>query len=100
MMNEKGVQLSNKWWEIYCYENDRLGGNSAELDFVEGCCIIDDSRYIKTLEDLCGYLVLAYDNNALRELDDWFYGCEEDYKIYGFTQAEIQAELLKYFEED
>lgn len=100
MMNKKGVQLSSKWWEIYCKENDRLGGNSAELDFIEGWCIIDDSRYVKTLEDVCGLLLMAYDNNALRELEDWFYGCEADYKIYGFTHAEIKAELLKYFEED
>ena len=99
-MNDLGVKLENKWFDIYCQENDRLGGNSTELDFVEGTCIVDDNRYIKTIEDVCGYLLLCYDNDAIGCLADWFYGCEADYKIYGFTHAEIKAELLNYFEED
>jgi hypothetical protein len=96
-MNQKGVELGNKWWNIYCQENDRLGGDSAELDFVEGTRIVDNERYIKTIEDICGYLLLCYDNCAIDCMEDWFYGCDDNYTIYGFTYSEIKAELEKYY---
>lgn len=95
-LNDAGKKLCDKWWENYCQENDRKGGNSAEGDFVEGWSIIDDSRYVKTVEDVCGLLIFGYDADALNALEDWFYGCGDDYKIYGFTYDEIKAELLKY----
>lgn len=95
-LTNEGVALNNEWYEKYCHENDKLGGNSAEGDFVEGWCIIDNGDYVKTVKDVCGVLVFGYEANALNALEDWFYGCADDYEIYGFTYDEIKAELLKY----
>lgn len=96
-LNDAGKKLYDKWWENYCQENDRMGGNSAEGDFVEGWSIIDDSRYVKTVEDVCGLMIFGYDQYPFVALEDWFYGCDADYKIYDFTHDEIKAELLKYY---
>ena len=96
-MNIKGKELYKLWEQKYYTENDKLGGNSAEGDFVEGWSIVDNTDYIKTLSDVCGLLIFGYDNDAVNTVDEWMeiYGNE---KAYGFTYEEIKVELLKYFE--
>lgn len=97
-LNKKGLELYDKWFKNYCLENDKLGGNSAESDFIEGWCIIDNDEYIKTLEDVCGLHIFGYDN-PFDILDEWIedWGGAND-SIYGYTFREIKAELLKYYE--
>ena len=99
-LNEMGVKLENKWFAIYCNENDQMGGNSDDGDFVEGWSIVDDSRYVQTLEDVCGLLILGYNRYALNTVEEWINDWGADEKIHGFTHAEIKEELLKkYYEE-
>jgi hypothetical protein len=100
-LNEKGMALYNIWYENYCKENDNLGGNSAEGDFVEGWCIIDNFDYIKNITDECGLLIYGYDEDAVNTVDEWIedYGDEEIGNL-GFTYTDVRNELLKYFEED
>lgn len=102
-LTKQGVALNNKWYENYCRENDRLGGNSAECNFVEGWSIVDNTDYIKNLTDVCGLLIFGYETGfgwtAVDEIDGWIAEFGEDETVYGFTHAEIRAELLKYYED-
>lgn len=98
-LNESGWALHQIWYENYCKENNNLGGNSAEGDFVEGWCIIDNYDYIKTITDECGLLLFAYDENVFNILDEWAEDFDETDKICGgFTIPEVKKELLKYVE--
>lgn len=100
-LNAKGRELYNTWWHNYCAENDRLGGNSTNHDFVEGWCIIDNDNYVKTLTDECGLLIFGYDTDTINVVDGWIedYG-NETIKIGSneYTYADIRNELIKYFE--
>ena len=98
-LNDLGKELYNVWWENYKKENDILGGNSTEGDYVEGWCIIDNDKYIKTITDECGLLLFAYDENVFNILDEWAEDWNETDKICGgFTIPEVKKELLKYIE--
>lgn len=98
-LNELGNELYNAWWKNYCKENDNLGGNSVEHDFVEGYCIVDNFDYIKTITDECGWLLLAYEENVFNILNEWAEDTDETDKICGgFTIPEVKQELLKYVE--
>ena len=98
-LNEKGKKLYDIWEYNYCKENDKLGGNSAEGDFIEGWCIIDNDDYVKTLTDECGLLIFGYDNGAIYFIDELIetYGADETiFKEY--TCGDIKRELMKYFD--
>ncbi len=103
-LNEKGNELYNIWEQNYCKENDNLGGDSANGDYIEGWCIIDNYNYVKTLTDECGLLIFGYDESAIDTVDEWIemYGADDvifnDATGKGYTCAEIKKELLKYFE--
>lgn len=100
-LTNEGVALNNEWYEKYCHENDKLGGNSAEGDFVDGWCIIDNSDYVKTLMDVCGLFIFGYDTSfnytAVDMVDELIEEYGADDGAYDFTYAEIKAELLKYY---
>lgn len=98
-LNEKGIELCDIWTKKYADENDRLGGNSKEGDFVEGWCIIDNDEHIKTITDECGLLLFAYEEDVFNILDEWEKDTDETEKICGgFTIPEVKKELLKYVE--
>ena len=103
-LNAKGNELYKIWEYNYYKENDNLGGNSAEGDYVEGWCIIDNDDYVKTLTDECGLLIFGYDEYAIDTIDEWIkdWGaddvCFTDVNGKSYTFAEVKAELLKYFE--
>ena len=98
-LNDLGKELYNIWWKNYQKENDNLGGNSAEYDFVDGWCIIDNNDYIKTITDECGLLLFAYEENVFNILDEWAEDFDETEKVCGgFTIPEVKKELLKYVE--
>lgn len=99
-LNAKGKELYNIWEQNYCKENDKLGGNSANGDYVEGWCIIDNDNYVKTLTDECGLLIFGYDDGAIDTVNEWIemYGAD-DIIFNGYTCADVKSELLKYFED-
>lgn len=97
-LNEKGKELYDIWDKNYCKENDKLGGNSANGDFVEGWCIIDNDDYVKTLTDECGLLIFGYDDNAVNIVEEWMEDYGNEKAVFGYTYEEIRNELLKYFE--
>lgn len=97
-LNEKGWELWGIWETNYCNENDKLGGNSAEGDFVEGWCIIDNDEYIKNITDECGILIYGYEDDALEVLDEWIEDGDDEVGELGFTYADVRKELSKYFE--
>lgn len=103
-LNTKGNEMFNIWEQNYRKENDKLGGNSAEGNYVEGWCIIDNDDYVKTLTDECGLLIFGYDDDAIYQVEEWIemYGEDDimftDYYGEEYSCAEIKAELLKYFE--
>lgn len=100
-LNAKGKELYDIWEQNYLKENDRLGGNSAEGNFVEGWCIIDNDDYVKTLTDVCGLLIFGYDEHVINTVDEWIelYGAD-DVIFEDYTCAVVKKELLKYFEEE
>lgn len=99
-LNKKGKELYKIWEQKFFDENDRLGGNSKDGDYVDGWCIIDNDDHIKTIEDECGLLIFAYEENAVNVIDEWIEWLGHDYKIngLGFTYNDVKKELLKYFE--
>ena len=101
-LNEKGKELYNIWYANYCKENDKLGGNSAEGDFVEGWTIIDNSDYINNITDECGLLIFGYEEGAIDTVDEWIeWGEDNEEEVWedcGFTYTDVRNELLKYFE--
>lgn len=101
-LNAKGKELYDIWERNYCEENDRLGGNSAKGDYIEGWCIIDNDDYVKTLTDECGLLIFGYCDDAMYVVEEWMENCNcsgEDICAYDFTFTEVLDELKKYFED-
>lgn len=100
-LNEQGKALHDIWWKNYCKENDNLGGNSAEHNFVEGWSIIDNEDYIKNIEDECGLLIFGYGDYAMLTVAEWIedYGNEKVHP-FDFTYEDVFNELSKYFDED
>ena len=103
-LNQKGIEAFKKWDKIYCAENDRLGGDSGNGEFIEGWCIIDDYEHIKSITDESELLIYGYETNALAMIEEW----QElenatDTTIFdkklGFTFGELKAEINKYLEE-
>ena len=97
--NKKGWELFNLWEQKYFEENDRLGGNSAEGDFVDGWCIIDTTDHIHNITDVCGLYVFGYDDDAIWEVEDHIerFGNEEIWSGCGFTFEDLKQELKQYF---
>lgn len=103
-MNKKGWDAYHRWLNIYYTENDRLGGNAAEGDLVEGWCIIDNFNFVKTLTDQCELLVYGYDDSAIYHMDDYIeiwgendiYFTDPNGRTY--TAKEIKEKLLEYFD--
>lgn len=97
-MKEKWKTVFDKWQRIYYEENDRLGGNSKEGDFIEGWCIIENDIFVKSLEDAAGLLIFGYDTNVFDTLQEWIKMDGEDGTYFGYPLKEIVKEVQKYFE--
>lgn len=99
-LNEHGKELFDIWQKNYHKENDLLGGNSAEWDFVDGWSIIDNSHYIKNITDECGLLIFGYGSSAIDTVREWIEKWGND--CFGgnlnFTYEDVIKELTKYFE--
>lgn len=100
-LNRAGLKLYDVWQEKYFKENDRLGGNSAEGEFVDGWCIIDNSDFIKSITDDCGLMIFGYDENAIDHIAECIdmYGADDVCSELGYTFGDLKNELEKYFEE-
>ena len=68
-LTSKGVEAYDRMWEMYDQELKEL--QKADPNFVEGWAIIDNDKYIKTLDDEVDILVGAYDRNVLYVLAEW-----------------------------
>ena len=101
MLNKKGWELYNKWEHNYKIENDDLGGTSKNGDYIEGWCIIENSNWIKTIEDCCGLYIFGYDDNALNQIQEWVDEFGE-YENVGFknkfTYGQLYDKIKEYFE--
>ena len=97
-MNDKASSIFDKWEKLYYEENDKLGGNSKNGDFVEGWCIIENDTYVKTLDDAVGLLIFGYDDNALSIVNDWITADGEDDDYLGFRLGDIKNKLENYYE--
>ena len=45
-MKDNAWTLFDKWASIYNKENDKLGGNSQNNEFIEGWSIIEDTTHV------------------------------------------------------
>lgn len=98
--NKKGWDLFDKWEQKYYEENDRLGGDSVNKDFVEGWSIIENEDFVKTLDDAVGLLVFGYDDNAISVVDEWIENDEEEDTYLGFKLGDIKRKLKDYYVKD
>lgn len=100
-LNEAGKKLYDIWAEKYFKENDRLGGNSDEGEFVDGWCIIDNADFVKSITDDCGLMIFGYDENAIDHITECIdmYGADDVCGDLGYTFGDLKNELEKYFEE-
>lgn len=104
-LNAKGEKLRNIWQQNYFKENNKLGGDSANSNFVEGWSIIDNKEYVKTLTDFCGLMLYGYDDDdCLWIADEWIEMYGENSVIFtdcngkSYTCIEVKTELLNYFD--
>ena len=102
-LNEKGWELYNIWAQKYVDENDRLGGNYENGDIVEGWCIIENSDFVKTPEDLVGLYLFGYDEQIFNIIDEWkehneALGTNRVWDEIDMTIDEFEKEMEKYFE--
>lgn len=100
-LNKAGQKLYDVWAEKYFKENDRLGGNSADGEFVDGWCIIDNADFVKSITDDCGLMIFGYDENAIDHISECIdmYGTDDVCSELGYTFGDLKNELEKYFEE-
>ena len=99
-MKDNAWDIFNKWENIYYQENNKLGGNSQNNEFVEGWSIIEDTDHVKTIDDAVGLLIFGYDDNALTTVDEWIETDtdKEDAKYLGFRLGDIRNKLKDYYE--
>ena len=99
--NKKGWDLYNTWSEKYSNENDKLGGNSSESEFVEGWCIIENNEFVKTPEDVIGLYLFGYDTNIFSIIDKWrdqgMKGSDYVFDGINLTLDDFETEMKKYF---
>lgn len=97
-MKDNAWNLFDKWASIYNQENDKLGSNSQNNEFVEGWSIIEDTTHVKILDDAVGLLIFGYDDNALSIVNDWITADGEDDDYLGFRLGDIKNKLENYYE--
>lgn len=97
-IKDNAIPIFDKWENLYYQENDKLGGDSQNKDFVEGWCIIENDTYIKTLDDAVGLLIFGYDDDALSTVNDWIETDGEDASYLGFRLGDIINKLENYYE--
>lgn len=68
-LTRKGEDAVSRMWKMYHHELAER--QKADPDFVDGWGIIDNKRYIKTIDDEVDVLMGAYGNDVLNVLSDW-----------------------------
>ncbi|MDO4974938.1 MAG: hypothetical protein Q4E61_01255 [Alphaproteobacteria bacterium] len=102
-MNKTGWELFDIWEHKYYEENDRLGGDSENGNFVEGWCIIENSRFVKTPEDVIGLYLFGYDEHIFDIIDEWKECCDRKgsdnvWDGIELTYDELEKAMEKYFD--
>lgn len=97
-MKEIAKPIYDEWATKYNNELERLQKQYNNPNYHEGWCIIENSNFVKTLDDVVGLMIFGYDDNALGVIDDWIQELGEDDTYFGFKQIDIMHELEKYFE--
>lgn len=97
-LTDEGKRLYYKFEKYYCDELEKLRKEKNDPEYCEGWCIIDNSDYVKTLEDVCGILIYGDDEFAFDHLDDFIkYNGEDDIYDLGYTAKEVKEALKKYY---
>lgn len=93
-VTDKGNELYELFNGYYITELEKLRKEKGDPNYVEGWCIIDNSDYVKTIEDLCGLLIYGYDEHVFEHLDGF---SDDDEYWEGYTVKEVREEISKYF---
>ena len=99
-MKEIANPIYEEWEAKYHNELKRLQEEKKDPDYHEGWCIIENSNFVKTLDDVVGLLIFGYDDNALGTIDEWIGEWGENDLYFGFKLVDIMHALEKYFEWD
>lgn len=100
-LNDKGWELYYKWESIYEAELKRLQEERNDPDYFDGWCIIDNSDFVKNIDDLVGLLCFGDDDHAIWNIVDQIYnwGCGADSEYAFGTSYRQLIDLLKpYFD--
>lgn len=101
-LNRSGMEVFNKWEEVYRkeLENERKLRNDPE--YSDGWCIIDDSRYVKDEDDALGILIFGDDDSAICHImncvENGTFKSYDDEWAFGKTCREMIIALLPYFD--
>lgn len=97
-LTRKGKLLYLGFEENYENELRRLREIKDDPDYTDGWCIIDDSRYVKTLEDVCGILLFGEGEHAIDHVKEFirFNGDNDIYDL-GYTAKTVLRKLQTYF---
>ena len=104
-LNKKGEKLFDIWAQKYYTENDRLGGDSENGDFVDGWGIIENSDFVETSADLIGLYLYGYNIHVFDIVDEWqecsnALGTDNIWNGIDMSFDEFKKEIRKYFEEE
>lgn len=83
-LTEKGIAERDRMEQKYYAELGVLRKEKNDPEYLEGWCIIDTDKYIKTLDDEIALLVYGYDDDVLDTISEWndLYGDEPIYEEY------------------
>ena len=90
-LSNKGEELRKKWERKLL---DKIGN----YDNFTGTYVLDNSDYIQTIDDECGWLLLTYSVYAVDTLDEWGneYGYD-DACCGGFTIQQVKDVMLRNY---
>lgn len=98
ILNANGQKLYEKFERFHRERIDEIRKETGDYDYTEGWCVIDNSEYVKTLEDVCGIIIYGYDNDGIDHICEYIgdYGENSEYDL-GFTARQVLVELMKYY---
>lgn len=100
-LNERGMEIWEKWEQIYTQELERLREEKNDPEYTEGWCIIDSYEFAPDIEDEAQLLVWAYDGNVENYFSEWASDEHADQfyrNVHGewFSLHELEKEVAQY----
>lgn len=96
-LNDKGIKLYDKWTSIYDDELERIRKEKNDAGYVEGFCIIDNNKFIKTVEDFIGLYIHGYYEDFIDIFINEWKTSGDAICCFGLSYDEVESEIRKYY---